>query len=195
MTLLPAETFNKINWDIYDYDKIRIDFVTNTNNPISSLVETIKSEVEELIEKYRDEKRKLNRCIEDKEREIKEMEADADKVMIIYFFKYLFQENLDYKLKFEQALRNVEDNLSLIQTAKCELDIIESRRQTAKNEFQKVHDQSTEVRNRLADTHKLYLQQKNDLEKNYSDIAAGVCEKISLFWLKLEQIVVKIFFI
>lgn len=97
-------------------------------------------------------------------------------------------------MKIEQASRNVDDNLSLIQKAKCELDVVESRRQTAKDEFQKVHDRCTEIRNRLADTHKVYLQQKNDLEKSYSDIAAGVCEKISLLWLKHEQIVVNFSF-
>lgn len=83
LILLPAKIFNKIDWNLYEYDKIRVDFIKNIINPVSNLVETIKSEVEDLIENYRLEKQKLNRNIEDKEREIKEIEANADKVYLL----------------------------------------------------------------------------------------------------------------
>lgn len=95
----------------------------------------------------------------------------------------------------EQVSRDVEDNISLIQKNECELDVIQSRRQTAKAEFQKVHDKCVDIRDRLADIQKLYLQQRNDLEKSYSEIASGVCEKVSHLWVKLEQAVVIFCFI
>lgn len=91
--LLPAEKYNTIDWDLYDYDKVRAEFIKNTDNPVSNLVETIKSEVEMLIEKYRSERRKVDRLVEDKDREIREIEANADKV---FLFFQSFRENYKF---------------------------------------------------------------------------------------------------